>query len=166
MKYTKLFQQIEHHEGRRYEPYKCSRGYWTIGVGRNLDTTGLSKQESIEIFGEIVPKSEYVSRLKAKPLNDNQIDMLLREDVSTAEDGCYSLVMMGVLNDARKAVLINMAFQMGINGLSKFTNTLVYISLEQYEQASEEMLDSKWHREDSPTRALEMSEQMKTGEWQ
>ena len=26
------------HEGIRLQPYKCPAGYWTIGVGRNLET--------------------------------------------------------------------------------------------------------------------------------
>lgn len=33
------------HEGLKLSPYKCPRGFWTIGVGRNLETNPLTAEE-------------------------------------------------------------------------------------------------------------------------
>ena len=50
---------------------------------------------------------------------------------------------------------------MGISGFRKFKKTIYYLETEQYLEASEEMLDSKWARKDSPARALRLSEKIK-----
>lgn len=137
MNYEKTIEQIKLHEGLRLKPYKCSEGYLTIGYGRNLETNGISEDEAEEMLLNDVAKVE--SKLeKAGLLN---------------------------ANDARKAVLINMAFQLGFGGLSKFKNFIAAYQNGEYYRASEEMLDSLWAKQ-TPGRAKELAEQMRTGEFQ
>lgn len=38
-------QRLAMHEGIRLMPYRCSRGYLTIGIGRNLKTNPLTVEE-------------------------------------------------------------------------------------------------------------------------
>ncbi len=57
------------------------------------------------------------------------------------------------LSQVRKDVLISMAYQIGVNGLLKFKKTWKYLEGGMYEEASNEMLDSEWARDDSPERA-------------
>jgi lysozyme len=57
-----------------------------------------------------------------------------------------------------------MAFQMGVDGLLKFKNTLELIKNGKYKEASDAMLDSLWAKQ-TPNRASRLSAQMKTGEW-
>ena len=63
---------------------------------------------------------------------------------------------------AIKEVLINMIFQIGFSGVRKFRKTIQYIKDDNFLKASEEMLDSKWAKSDSPNRAKELSEIVKS----
>ena len=51
-----------------------------------------------------------------------------------------------------------MVYQMGLSAFSKFKKTIYLLETEQYKDAAEEMLDSKWARKDSPNRAKELSD--------
>ncbi|WP_334029665.1 glycoside hydrolase family protein [Alteromonas sp. P256] len=138
MEYEKLITQLRVHEGDEHKVYRCSEGYLTIGVGRNLETNGITQEES---------------------------DFLLANDLSRVEKQVRKHIRLHGLNDARIAVLINMAFNLGINGLRKFKKTLAYIEQGDFETASTEMLDSKW-RNQVGYRAIQLAEQLRTGEWQ
>ena len=59
-----------------------------------------------------------------------------------------------------------MAYQMGKPRLFKFTNTRAAYRAGDFEKTADEMLDSKWAREDTPGRAKEASEVMRTGQYQ
>lgn len=152
-------------EGERFTAYLCSRGFWTIGIGRNLDANGLSDTESMAIFGEVLDKPTIIERLKREPITREQSEMLFMSDVSAAEEHCYRNIQMNG-NSARRAVIINMCFQLGIGGLLGFENTIAFYESENYLACSVEMLDSLWAEIQTPTRAHIMSEQMRTGEWQ
>ena len=68
------------------------------------------------------------------------------------------------LAPARLAVLVNMAFNLGITGLAAFSRTLAHVAAGQYAEASTEMLASLWAKQVG-NRAKELSRQMRTGEW-
>ena len=68
------------------------------------------------------------------------------------------------LNDARQAVLIGMAFQLGLGGLVAFHNTLSAVQAGNWALASLGMQNSVWARQ-TPERASVLSQQMLTGEW-
>ena len=42
---NEMIQRLVMHEGCELMPYKCPAGYLTIGVGRNLETNPLTKEE-------------------------------------------------------------------------------------------------------------------------
>jgi lysozyme len=60
---------------------------------------------------------------------------------------------------------MNMAFQMGINGLLKFKKTLTLIEMGDFDAAADGMMKSLWAKQ-TPNRASEMAEQMRSGQWQ
>ena len=66
------------------------------------------------------------------------------------------------MSDLRQDVLANMAFNMGIGGVSQFHNTLGCMEAGDYEGAADGMLDSKWAKQ-VPNRANRLAEQMRTG---
>lgn len=68
------------------------------------------------------------------------------------------------LDEARKGVLLNMSFQLGLGGLLGFKNTLEQVKLGNYAKAAEMMLTSKW-AEQTPARAKRLAKQMETGAW-
>lgn len=118
------------------------KGYPTVGIGILLDKDkggGLRPEESEFIFR---------NRLK------------LLEAELTAR-----LPWISKLDPARKGVLINMAFQMGVAGLLGFKNTLALIQSGKYQDAAKAMLQSKWATQ-TPARANRLSRQMETGIWQ
>lgn len=69
------------------------------------------------------------------------------------------------LDEVRRGVLQNMAFQMGLPKLQGFKKTLELVRTGQYLAASQEMLNSTWAQQ-TPNRAQRLSKQMLTGEWQ
>jgi lysozyme len=119
----------------RHLPYRDSEGIWTIGWGRNLDT-GISDDEAeYLLMNNILEKSEE-----------------LGANLPWTED----------LDDARRHVLLNMAFNLGIRGLLGFTNTLRAVREGRWEDAARGMLDSKWATQVGH-RATELAEQMRSG---
>lgn len=127
---------LRQEEGFRERVYYCSEGYPTIGIGKRLGP-------------KWAPLSNYqftVSRALA--------EFWLREDVEKIQTRLYELLpYCHELSDTRMAVLISMAYQMGIDGLFGFANTLAAFECGDYAEAAKEMRDSKWFRKDTPERA-------------
>lgn len=142
MTITSSYDQLRRDEGERLSAYQDHLGYWTIGVGILIDARkggGLLPEESEFIFNNRL-------RLLNKELDQR-------------------LPWIKKLDPARRGVLVNMAFQMGIAGLLGFKNTLALIERGEYAKASHEMLGSKWAQQ-TPARANRLSVQMRSGEWQ
>ena len=64
------------------------------------------------------------------------------------------------VDDTAKGVIVNMCYQLGLSGFSKFKKTIYLLETEQYEDASVEMLDSLWAKQ-TPNRAKELSETLR-----
>jgi len=139
---NKATEQIKQDEGLVLHVYDDSLGYSTIGYGRLVDRRkggGISENEALYLL-----KNDVDARLNVL---ENAIDFFDR------------------LDDARKGVLLNMTFQMGISGLLKFKNTLAKIEMGDYEGAADNMMKSLWAKQ-TPSRAQRLAEQMRTGQWQ
>jgi len=126
-----LLKQIKKHEGFKSSVYKCTEGYDTIGYG--FAVKDLIIDEDI---------ADLILMRKLKRLLE-QIIATFSWFKDSPEDV--------------KFVVTNMCYQIGVNGFSKFKKTIYLLETEQYKDASEEMLDSKWARSDSPGRAKELS---------
>ena len=133
----KLIDQLKRHEGYRQFPYKCSAGALTVGYGRNLDANGVGKGEA---------------------------ESMLWLDVSRTRAKLEKYPTYHYLDEVRQMVLINMGFNLGIDGLMKFRRMWAALIVEDYENAAKEMLSSRWARQVG-SRADELAEQMRTGEW-
>lgn len=131
-----LHDRIVRHEGLRLKPYKDSLGYLTIGVGRCLDTNGITKDEAFYML-------------------DNDISRVKRE---VAKEFPW---IIG-LDETRQEVLYEMCFQLGINRMSLFKRMIAALRDGRYDDAAEEMLDSGWHKQ-TPKRCEEMALIMKRG---
>lgn len=105
-------------EGFRQHPYRCTAGKLTIGYGFNLDDTGLSEAESAAILH-------------------------MRLGVLRTILAKY-LPWFPALNEARQAALLSMAYQMGVSGLLSFSTSLGLMAAGQWDEASRQMLASKW----------------------
>lgn len=128
---------IEFEEGRKKFPYKCSKNKLTIGIGRNIEERGLSEDEIDYIY----QNDERIAETEAKTLVDG----------------------FEWLSDARKIALVSMVFQMGKGRVGKFENMIAAINDNNFALAANEMLDSKWARDDTPERAERAAEMMRLG---
>jgi lysozyme len=91
---------------------------------------------------------------------------MLRNDINDRIDALTrALPWFQNLDDARKGVLLNMAFQLGTDGLLAFKNTLALVQSGDYAGAAAGMLQSLWAKQ-TPDRAGRLSQQMATGVWQ
>lgn len=142
MTISDITKQLRQDEGVKRTVYQDHLGYWTIGVGRLVDPS--------------------------KPgagLRDNEIDLMLRNDIMDRINQLSTRLPWFIkLDDVRQGVLINMAFQLGVEGLLGFVTTLDLIAKGKYAEAANQMLKSKWAKQ-TPERAARMAKQMITGKW-
>lgn len=112
---------LKRHEGLELKPYRCTEGYLTLGIGRNLETKGISEEEA-----------EYLLR------ND------IEEVVAALND---RIPWWNNLPDHKRIVLASMAFQLGVGGLLKFQNMLAAAEDGDDDKVVAEMVDSRWYRQ-------------------
>ena len=136
-----LTKQLRRDEGEVLHMYADSLGFATIGVGRLIDDRkggGISQDESAFLL-------------------KNDIDRVINSLV-------VRIPWFTLLDDARKGVLCNMAFQMGVDGLMAFKKTLDYVQAGDYDGAAHEMMQSRWAHQ-TRDRALRLAAQMHDGRW-
>lgn len=129
---------IEGHEGRRLKVYKDKLGFDTIGIGFNLN-----RADAKDVLAKV--GADYDAVLAGRPLTDLQVDIIfdnLRADAT--REAAATCPNFDTLSDNRKAVLIDMAFQMGERGLSKFHGMLAAVEDGNAKLAAAEMLNSAW----------------------
>jgi lysozyme len=131
-----IMEQLIMHEGLKLRPYKCSAGKLTIGIGRNIEDRGITKEEAI---------------------------YLAKNDIQGVEQALALNHWYATLDPIRQKVIIDMAFNMGINGLLKFKKMILAIERRDFVKAADEMLDSLW-AEQVGVRAKRLAEMMRNGE--
>jgi len=138
---------IKEHEGFEAMPYLCPAGHVTIGYGRNLET-GLSMEEARTLFPNGITQA--------------QAQILLVSRLEHYHSYCRGLQGWESLNTTRKVILLDMAYNLGIKGISRFKKMLYAVALKDYAKASREMLDSRWAKQ-VPNRAHRLAEGMRLG---
>lgn len=91
-------------------------------------------------------------------------EYLLMNRLRLAEQACESMPAYLDLSPPRQAVLIEMCFILGADGLRKFKRMFSALIQQEYEHAASEILDSVLAAQ-IKGRAVELFEQMKTGQW-
>ncbi len=69
------------------------------------------------------------------------------------------------LNDARQGVIIELAFNIGINGLLGFKRMIAALEPLNPPLAAKEMLDSKWAEQVGKNRSQDMASRMREGRY-
>lgn len=137
-----LQEQLARDEGEVPYVYKDHLGYYTIGIGFLVDKRkggGLYPEEMTFIFNNRIRR--------------------IKEELSR------KLPWLDQIDEVRRNVIYNMAYQMGVAGVLGFKNTLAMLQRKDYEGTAKGMLNSLWARQ-TPSRANRLSTQMRTGEWQ
>lgn len=134
--------QLIRDEGTVEHAYEDSLGYLTIGVGHLID-----KRRG----GSIPP---------------HIVEALLQHDITEKTAALYQRFPWVVeLDEVRRATLVNMAFQLGVDGLAQFTRAMAYMRNGEYSAAALAFSDSKVAREQTPERWKRHCKQIQSGEW-
>lgn len=140
-----IISQLKRDEGFRENVYTDTRGHKTIGYGRNLDVHPLTF---------VVP-----------PITEDMATTWLVADVQVLSDKLASLLsFFDGLDTARAGALLNMAYNMGLEGLLSFHQTLSYVAQGQYDNAATQMVLSEWCQQVG-ARGARLASQMSTGQW-
>ena len=115
--------------------YLDSKGIPSIGIGHNL---------------------------RDNPLSDAAVNQIFADDVATLEGEVRKLFTFDELTDNRKAVVLNMMFNMGYWTFSTFKHTIGLVNSGDYEGAAAAMLDSLWAGQVGD-RAVRLAQLMKEG---
>ena len=129
-------EQLILHEGLKLKPYRCTAGKLTIGVGRNLDDKGISKEEAL---------------------------FLLANDIEDAIKDLSNFDWFEGLDPVRKKVVIDMRYNLGPTRFRQFKRMIAALAAGDYKAAAAEMVNSKWYYQVG-TRARRLMEMMRTGE--
>ena len=125
-----LLDSIKHHEGFVEHVYDDSLGIPTIGYGFAIKDLVLEEDLCDEI--------------------------LLRKLRILGKSVIGKFPFFDSLPSDCKTVLMEMCYQLGVTGVSKFKKALKAMEDGDWEKAADEMLDSKWAKQ-TPNRAKEMS---------
>jgi lysozyme len=133
-------------EGDRLAAYLDTKGILTVGRGHNCIARPV---EGVNQPGDRI--------------TDEQDDALFQADVA---DACIqldnNLPWWSALDDGRQNVMLDMAFNMGIQTLMTFNNTLAHIEAGEYDEAAAGMAQSRWAKQVG-NRAVFLENAMRTG---
>ena len=135
----KLVGLIMKHEGLRLFPYKCTAGKLTIGIGRNIQDRGISRDEAMYLL-------------------NNDIQLSIRELSH------YDWFLK--LDEVRQGALIELHFNIGLAKLLKFKNMISFIESGYYANASTQLLKSLWASQVGENRSKDMAYRLKNGKYQ
>ena len=161
MKYDKdlLMQKLVAHEGMRLDVYKDTLGINTIGIGRNLDDRGITKDE---LDWMDYPSIEYVY---SDGITEADAIYLAQNDVQIVEEELLRAPpCVDRLDAVRQLVLVDMAFNLGVPRLCKFKKMWAAVEAEDFPTAAKEMLDSRWANQ-VKSRATKLAHAMHHGEF-
>ena len=119
MDLEKLKDQLIAHEALRLKPYRCTEGVLTIGVGRSLDTKGISKEEAFYLLDNDI--TECVTDLSSLFYEFNNFPESIQH------------------------VLIDMRFNLGSTGFRKFKKMIKAVKARDIPEMIAQMKDSGWY---------------------
>jgi lysozyme len=129
MNLEKLQEELEIDEGCKYEIYLDHLGYPTFGVGHLV-------LESDPEYGWEVGTS----------VDTHRVDKAFEYDVQSVLTDCEKLyVQWEHLTEEAQMIVANMMFNMGLTRLSKFKGMKRGVDARDWNQAADEMVDSRWY---------------------
>ena len=127
------------HEGLRLQVYKDTLGIDTIGIGRNLEDRGITKEE---LDWMDIPNMDAVYEYG---ITEADAMYLAKNDVQIVEEELVRAhPCVNKLDAVRQLVLMDMAFNMGVPRLRKFQKMWNAVHEKKFDIAAKEMLDSRW----------------------
>ena len=136
--FTKIL--IEH-EGKQRSAYQDSLGYWSIGIGRCID------------------------KRKACGLSDDEMMYLLNNDVVNSRKELSHYEWFNTLDEVRQDVLVELHFNIGLDKLLQFHQTLAAIENKDFKAAAMHLLNSMWAIQVGKVRSQNMANRLESGHY-
>ena len=131
MNLEKLREELEIDEGCKYEIYLDHLGYPTFGIGH------LITDDDPEYGWEVGASIDTV-----------RVHEAFESDIEGVLSDCSKLYSdFGDLPEEAQRVIANMMFNMGLTRLSKFKGMKRGVDSRNWNQAADEMVDSRWYRQ-------------------
>lgn len=137
MNWSEIRKEIKREEGWRGTVYQDSLGFWTIGYGFLVDSRK----------GDKLPLS----------VAEQWLDYKIQEKIDALD---AALPWWKSQPDEVQNALLNMSYQMGVEGLLKFKNTLALIKAGKYADAADNALKSLWAKQ-TPERAKRVTDMIR-----
>lgn len=163
--------------GKPGRAYKDAQGVLTVGVGRNLEFTGIRFGELARLLDESMSAAQLCHRLQLAPFRGwwvqrNTIffrseelfhDIIRKDALSTADsrflleadvqEAVHAAVVVFGNQDwhdmpaPAKEVVVQVIFNLGLHGFSHFKKTIAALRHHDWETAAAELLDSRAARQ-------------------
>jgi lysozyme len=131
MDLERLRNELEEDEGCKYEIYLDHLGLPTYGIGHLVT-------ENDEENGQPV----------GTPVSEERVAEVFEQDIQVTLDECQRLYEdFDDLPEEVQLIIANMMFNMGRPRLSQFKGMKAGVDARDWNQAADEMVDSKWYRQ-------------------
>ena len=126
-----LRKQIEADEGCKYEIYLDHLGLPTFGIGHLVTESDEEYNRPVGTF-----------------ITTDRVAECFNKDVGTVLEDCERLYPdFDSLPEEVQLIIANMMFNMGYPRLSKFKGRKAGVNARDWQQAADEMVDSKWYHQ-------------------
>ena len=126
-----LRKQIEADEGCKYEIYLDHLGLPTFGIGHLVTESDEEYNRPVGTF-----------------ITTDRVAECFNKDVGTVLEDCERLYAdFDSLPEEVQLIIANMMFNMGYPKLSKFKGMKAGVDARDWQQAADEMVDSKWYHQ-------------------
>lgn len=139
---------LEDDEGRRLWPYTDTRGHLTWGIGHALGDDDTQDGVAPDVAA----------------LVNQAIDLQFQHDLATATTGMSFFPEFASLDPVRQAALVDMAFNLGLHGLSTFTTFLGCVASQQWVAAATDLRGTLVYSQ-LPRRYERLATMIQTGQW-
>lgn len=149
---TQVYEEIAADEGKILHCYMCSENHKTVGIGHKVLPTDPESNLPVHGAYDEVPAEEGIT--------EDRCYELFQHDIQLAIAGCQGLYSnWDELPQEIRHVLVNMCFQMGQTGLSRFQNMNHGVSQEAWGIVAMEMMNSRWAQQ-TPERATRLRDRV------
>lgn len=147
---SKIIEILNYEEGYVESPYLDTLGFPTVAGGIRIGPKGAS----LSNYTFTVPR-EVGDVWKHNIMDKKRAQSIKYPRIQAALDKC---------NEPRRDVLYSMMYQLGVEGLNDFENTLKSIAAGDFDGGADGMLNSRWARQ-TPKRARRQAQVMRDGNY-
>lgn len=157
MDQQRLDQSLEIDEGYRSGPYRDTRGLWTFGIGRCVETAPLTGAEWKFLLdaGHIQVQIDHAGA-----------QYLLHAKEAEATAALKTLLPnWSTMGDVRQNALIEECYQLGNSFLIGWPHTLAALKNNDWDGVANNEMESEWAVHQTPARASKLIQMLRSGQW-